>query len=166
MTRRKGLANRYERGVSAHALNSILALLLDARAYLQANRVTAADAVLASVVTRIERLSASTSAPQRNPGLSVVGALSNPQGARRVKLSDDVQAVAYLHCDDGDPYVHGFGDAPISLRTHDGNSVTIRGLLDETGVQMFGTPDGRKIELIGASGQRLWDYFDVETNEQ
>lgn len=66
------------------------------------------------------------------------------KGERRGEriISHNVQAVLYLRDDDGEPYVHGFGDADLELHTHRDGAVTIGRLKDRTGVELVLKPDG------------------------
>jgi hypothetical protein len=66
--------------------------------------------------------------------------------ARRKKsriISHNVQAVLYLRDDDGEPYVHGFGDADLHLRTNTRTgAVTIGNMKVRTGVEAVLLDDG------------------------
>jgi hypothetical protein len=54
-----------------------------------------------------------------------------------------VQAVLYLRDDDGEPYVHGFGDADLDLRTNTRTgAVTIGNMKVRTGVEAVLLDDG------------------------
>lgn len=74
----------------------------------------------------------------KNPALIVFG---NPKRQGAV-ISHNVQGVLYLRDDDGIPYVHGFGDAPITLRSSKSGSVTIGKMKNETGVEAVLLTDG------------------------
>ena len=74
------------------------------------------------------------------------------------KMSDHVQAIVYVHEEDGEFYVHGFGDAHLDLSVKQG-TLCIEGLKDRTHVQMFAEPDG-SVSIVGRDGQRLWEDFD------
>lgn len=84
----------------------------------------------------------------------------NPRsrGERGGKMSDHVQAIVYVHEEDGEFYVHGFGDAKLDLSVKRG-TLCIEGLKDRTHVQMFAEPDG-SVSIVGRDGQRLWEDFD------
>lgn len=75
----------------------------------------------------------------------------------RHRTSDHVQAIVYVHRENGKHYVHGFGDAHLDLHVR-GNELRIAGLKDRTDVQMFAEPDGT-VSIVGRSGQRLWEDF-------
>lgn len=68
------------------------------------------------------------------------GVHANPSSGKRVKMSNDVQAIVYDHVTQG-PRCHGYGDADIDLKTR-GDTLSITGLHERTGVEMFGLADG------------------------
>lgn len=58
-------------------------------------------------------------------------------------ISHNVQAVLYLRDDDGEPYVHGFGDAELDLHTNTRTgAVTIGNMKERTGVEAVLLDDG------------------------
>jgi hypothetical protein len=77
---------------------------------------------------------------RRNPALVVVG---NPSRGKGIIISHNVQAVLYLRDDDGEPYVHGFGDADLDLKTDTRTgAVTIGNMKSRTGVEAVLLDDG------------------------
>jgi hypothetical protein len=89
---------------------------------------------------------------QANRGVHVNG---RERGGR--KMSDHVQAIVYTHEEDGQFYVHGFGDADLKLSVR-GGALRIEGLEDRTNVQMFAQNDG-SVKVVGKDGQNLWEDF-------
>ena len=87
------------------------------------------------------------------------GIHANP-GGRRTKIGDHVQAVLYVHTVDGEPYVHGFGNADLKISNVRDGDVKLKGLHDTTGVCMYGEPDG-SVTLEGDHGQPLWKMHQV-----
>lgn len=65
---------------------------------------------------------------------------SNPRPGRC--MSNNVVAMLYVHADDGELYCHGFGNAPITLSTAPSGAVTIGGLKNNTGVQLYALEGG------------------------
>ncbi len=90
-----------------------------------------------------------------NPPLLV---FANPRKGRGATMSHNVLAVLYVHKDDGEQYVHGFGSASLDLDTAQDGTVTISGLAERTDVDMLALDDG-SVLLRGRHGQRLWDSF-------
>lgn len=84
----------------------------------------------------------------------------NPGKAKRTKIGEHVQAIVYIHATDGQPYVHGFGNADIDLESRGKGNVTIRGLHDDTQVCMYGESDGT-VTIEGERGQKLWSMHKV-----
>lgn len=91
---------------------------------------------------------------RRNPG---------PQGdaklTRRTLMSRHVQAIAYIHVRDGQPYVHGFDDADISERNLKKGWLDLKELHDETNVEMHYDPRTETITIRGTNGQSLAALF-------
>jgi hypothetical protein len=81
-------------------------------------------------------------ARKRNPALVVFG---NPPKGKGIIISHNVQAVLYLRDDDGVPYVHAFGygehEEPPEPKER-GDTLMLRGLRDNTGVEAILLPDG------------------------
>ena len=90
-----------------------------------------------------------------NPPLLV---FANPRAGNGTVMSHSVLAVLYVHTDDDEQYVHGFGNAELDLDTAPDGTVTIRGLAEQTDVDMIALKDGGVL-LRGRHGQRLWDEF-------
>lgn len=87
------------------------------------------------------------------------GVHQNPRG---LELSRNVQAIVYIHTKDGERYVHGFGNAELDLKDRRDGTLEIRGLQEQTGVQMVGSADKRTVTLRGVDGQTLWDLFNED----
>jgi hypothetical protein len=108
-------------------------------------------------VSAIDRARRGTDRPmRRNPPLAIFG---NPKGGKL--MSRNVLAIAYIHEEDGEPYVHGFGDAPIKLKTGRDGTVTIKGLVDKTDVGMSAQADG-SVRVFGLNGQEVWSDREPE----
>lgn len=107
-----------------------------------------AIAELVAIITRLREQA--SKGVHRNPPL--VTMLGNPRG--RHLLSKQVQAVLYVHAEDGGYYCHGFGNADLKLKTH-GDAVRIDGLKSRTGVEAWLLGDG-SVHLVGKNGQALW----------
>jgi hypothetical protein len=90
----------------------------------------------------VHRASRSTNNRRSNPALVVVG---NPPKGKGIIISHNVQAVLYLRDDDGVPYVHAFGygehEEPPEPKER-GDTLMLRGLRDNTGVEAILLPDG------------------------
>lgn len=108
--------------------------------------IRVADAMLAQVGRGVHA----------NPPLLV---FANPgKGMRGEIMSSSVLAIMYVHEDDDEPYVHGFANAELTLKTAPNGTVTITGLADRTDVEMLALDDG-SVLIRGTHGQRLWDEF-------
>jgi hypothetical protein len=83
------------------------------------------------------------------------GVHANPGASTgsRVKMSNDVQAIVYDHVTEG-PRCHGYGNADIDLRTR-GDTLSITGLHERTGVEMFGLADG-SVLIKRKDGKPVW----------
>lgn len=83
------------------------------------------------------------------------GVHANPgaTSGKRVKMSNDVQAIVYDHVTQG-PRCHGYGDADIDLKTR-GDTLSITGLHERTGVEMFGLADG-SVLIKHKHGKPVW----------
>lgn len=101
---------------------------------------TARNDLLAIVSLMLQQLERGVHA---NPG---------PTG-RRVKLSNDVQAIVYDHVTQG-PRCHGYGNADIDLKTR-GDTLSITGLHERTGVEMYGLADG-SVLVKHRDGKPVW----------
>lgn len=88
------------------------------------------------------------------------GIHENPGRRKRTKIGEHVQAIVYIHAKDGNPYVHGFGNAEIALKSIRPGDVRIQGLHDDTDVCMYGEPDGT-VTIEGADGQSLWSMHKI-----
>ncbi|MFA6118262.1 MAG: hypothetical protein WC729_30025 [Sphingomonas sp.] len=82
--------------------------------------------------------------PRRNPGRGHV-------------MSDSVQAIVYVHKDDGQFYIHPFGgkeasDADLALLAR------MRCFTGKSRVRMIAEPDGG-VSVEGKDGQNLWEEF-------
>lgn len=91
---------------------------------------------------------------QLNSGVHVNG--RHRVNGRGIKTSENVIAVVYRHLDDGQLYIHGFADADIKPITHRDGSLTVKGLVEDTDVEMYALPDG-SVRLQGKHGQPLWE---------
>lgn len=110
-----------------------------------------------------------------NPLLAIV---SNPRKGRRRNASDgeplimptpeeivaadpdalmstDVLALAYVKRTDGQEYVHGFGNADITLDSGPHNELIVGGLHTRTGIEMISVPDGSLL-LRHPDGLPIW----------
>lgn len=94
---------------------------------------------------------------RRNYPLVVYG---NPGGMERrgVVLSRHVHAVLYCRLKDRRDYVHGFGNADITISER-GGKLTLGGLKASTDVEMIGLDDG-SILIRGTRGQPVWESED------
>lgn len=86
------------------------------------------------------------------------GVHQNPRGD--VKIGAHVQAVIYIHCRDQEPYVHGFGNADIKISSIRAGDIRVKGMHEDTDVEMFGCRDG-SVRLVGTENQPLWAMHDV-----
>lgn len=82
----------------------------------------------------------------------------NPAKKGRTKIAAHVQAIVYVHTQDGKPYVHGFGDAALDERQLQQGVLDFSTLKDRTDVCAYGNPDGTAT-LEGGHGQPLWKNF-------
>ena len=73
-------------------------------------------------------------------------------------MSRAVHAILYCRAKDGRDYVHGFGDADLSI-TERGGKITLGGLKASTDVEMIGLKDG-SILIRGRHGQPVWESED------
>lgn len=92
-----------------------------------------------------------------NPPLVIFGNPGRGNSGSGALMSKDVLAVLYKHRDDGEFYIHGFGDASLKLKGSPSEGVSIGGLKERTGVQMTANPDG-SITLHHKS-HKLWGEF-------
>ena len=84
----------------------------------------------------------------------------NPRGsARGERMSGHVQAIAYVHAQDGDQYVHGFGDAELNAKELQKGILDLSDLHDQTDIEMFAMPDG-SLSLRSSQGKDLTALFD------
>jgi hypothetical protein len=84
---------------------------------------------------------------------------ANPRNmSRPTIMSHHVQAIAYVHEQDGGQYVHGFGNVELSESDLKKGILNLSELAMKTHVDMIGYPDGT-ITLIGTKGQPLSALF-------
>lgn len=81
----------------------------------------------------------------------------NPRGGEC--MSKHVQAIAYVHQQDGDAYVHGFGDAELNAKQLNKGILDLSDLKDLTDVCMYANKDG-SLTLRHAQGKDLTALFD------
>lgn len=87
------------------------------------------------------------------------GVHRNPQSlAKRTKIANHVQAIAYVHAKDHGQYVHGFGDAELNEQDLRRGVLKLSDLHDRTDVEMYGNADGT-VTLVGTHGQPLAALF-------
>ncbi len=87
------------------------------------------------------------------------GVHANPRNiSRPTIMSHHVQAIAYVHEQDGGQYVHGFGNVELSESDLKKGILNLSELAMKTHVDMIGYPDGT-ITLIGTKGQPLSALF-------
>lgn len=87
------------------------------------------------------------------------GVHTNPKRvAKRIKIGDHVQAIAYVHTKDGGRYVHGFGNCDPDEGDLKRGILKLDELKTVTNVAMYGEPDG-SITLVGTKGQPLAALF-------
>lgn len=94
----------------------------------------------------------------RNPALVVF----NPPRSRRHRrnpsedgiIASDVQAILYKHHDDGRWYCHGFGGKDPDIKSR-GDSVTLTGLAETTGVVAAVEDDGKVVSLYHRDGKPI-----------
>lgn len=94
-----------------------------------------------------------------NPGARRIRDLKDREQAAAGLMSHHVMAVIYRHIEDGELYVHGFGDANIEPDTLPNGALIVRGLKENTGVDMYAQKDGSV--LLVRPGVSLWGKFDV-----
>ena len=87
-------------------------------------------------------------------------ARANPHPSGDVLIGKHVQAVIYIHARDDEPYVHGFGDADIKLTSIRAGDIRVKGLHEDTDVEMYGCADG-SVRLVGVHDQPLWAMHKV-----
>ena len=100
---------------------------------------------------------------RKNSPLVIFG---NPNGIRRnprnisrpMILSHHVQAIAYVHEQDGGQYVHRFGNVELNEKDLEKGVLSLEDLAMKTYVDMIAYPDGT-ITLIGTKGQPLSALF-------
>lgn len=81
----------------------------------------------------------------------------NPRGGECT--SKHVQAICYVHKQDGENYVHGFGDARLNAKELDKGILNLADLHDMTDVEMIANTDGT-LTLRHAQGKPLTALFD------
>lgn len=85
------------------------------------------------------------------------GVHANPRGGECT--SKHVQAICYVHTQDGENYVHGFGDAQLNAKELDKGILNLADLHDMTDVEMIANTDGT-LTLRHAQGKPLTALFD------
>lgn len=108
---------------------------------------------LRALVQEAQRADPADDRLRRNPLVTYL----NPP--RRKIFGAHVLALLYQHADDGDLYVHGFGNREVVAR-QEGDRVTLTGVPARTNVLLERQPDGTVL-LKHKDGRRLWEEFDV-----
>lgn len=101
----------------------------------------------------------------RNPALVVFNPRrrthANPKRITKpTQMSRNVQAIAYVHTKDGQPYVHGFGDADLSEAKLKRGVLDLTELKMHTDVEMIYDPTDETILIRGLRGQSLAALFE------
>lgn len=88
---------------------------------------------------------------------------SLPRGA--VRFGSDVQAIVYRNTKvrSAPHRAHVFGGVPFDLVNHADGSLTIKGMVDRTGVECFGLPDGSALLRRKDGAPIVGDVPDTET---
>jgi hypothetical protein len=93
----------------------------------------------------------------RNPALAI---FANPGRSRRwQRIGTDVQAIAYIHAKDGQPYVHAFGGVEPTAAELRAGRLDLDRLATETGVEMLFSPDHRTVMIRHRDGLPLIRMF-------
>lgn len=88
-----------------------------------------------------------------NPGILTV--FGNPGR----KIASDVQAIVYIHAQDKQPYVHGFGGRDPSQAELDDGMLDIAAMPTRTGVEAFWSADRKTVTLRHRDGKPLIGLF-------
>lgn len=116
----------------------------DGAALLAQQLLREASQIALTLEQRERRMSVHGNAPRRNPGRGQV-------------MSDSVQAIVYVHKDDGEFYIHPFGGKDASDR--DLALLSRMGCFTKRSrVRMVAEPDG-SLSVEGMDGQNLWKEF-------
>ena len=100
-------------------------------------------------------------ARRHNPPLvTFLGALAgNPPKTWR-KIAAHVQAICYVHAQDGKCYVHGFGNHDPSTEELKSGKLDMAALKTRTDVEAFWSPDKSQVLLKQKHGEPLVGLFD------
>lgn len=83
----------------------------------------------------------------------------NPGGKGWKKIASDVQAICYIHADDGDAFVHGFGGKDPDEAELEEGWLDLAALKKRTGVQAYWSPDKKQVVLQRADGRPIIGLF-------
>ncbi len=91
-----------------------------------------------------------------NPSLVIFGG-NPPRGWQ--KIARDVQAILYVHSQDGKCYVHGFANHDPSQEELRSGMLDMGALPTRTGVEAYWSPDKTQVLLQSRNGKKIIGLF-------